>query len=204
MLSFSSPDSFYLHLPRSHTSVLMHLHLFPVFFNFFFLYCFLPCCYYFFCCFLTYQNIFLHFFYLLFLHTICQIFGFAIAAETRTPASKAAGGAYTFGYFHYTAFLWQSAGIACITIVSSLYIRIDAAICTSIPQPNIPIINIMFSANIPRLNARYIKIQSATTCRHNLLISRRLTSLSSSLSVNIITVKIPHTQGYVACNTNRS
>ena len=76
--------------------------------------------------------------------------------RNKNPSVQGRWGVYTFGYFHYTAFLWQSAGIACITIVSSLYIRIDAAICTSIPQPNIPIINIMFSANIPRLNARYM------------------------------------------------
>lgn len=160
MLSFSSPDRFYLHLPRSHTSVLLYPHLFPVFFSFFFLYCFLPCCYCFFCCFLTYQNIFLHFFTSFFLHIICLIFGSAIMAETETPAALAAGVCILLAIFfcvlHYTAFFWQSVGIACIPIVSSLYIRIDTVIWTSIPQPNIPIMNVMFSANIPRLNVRYM------------------------------------------------
>ena len=36
-----------------------------------------------------------------------------------------------------------------------------------------------------------MKIQSATTCRHNLLTSNLLTSLSSSLSANIITMNVP-------------
>ena len=36
-----------------------------------------------------------------------------------------------------------------------------------------------------------IKIQSATTCRHSLFTSSRLTSLSSSLSVNTITMNVP-------------
>lgn len=159
MLSFSSPDSFYLHLPRSHASVLMHPHFFPVFFSFFFLYCFLPCCYYLLCCFLAYQNIFLHFFASFF---CIQYAGFSVLRlrqkqEPQRP--RPLGCVYYWLFFcilHYAAFFWQSAGIACIPIVSSLYIRIEAVICTSMPQPNIPMINIMFSANIPRLNARYM------------------------------------------------
>lgn len=105
MLSFSNLDGLHFHLPRSHASVLMHPHFFPVFFSFFFPYCFLPCCYYLLCCFLTYQNIFLHFLYLLLLHTICRIFGSTIAAETRTPAALAAGGVY-FLYFFILRFLF--------------------------------------------------------------------------------------------------
>lgn len=155
ILSFSNSDSLYFHLSCSHTSVFLYPHLFPVFFSFFFLYCFLPCCYYFFAVFLL-----IRIFFCIFLPPFSAYnmpdFRLCNCGRNKNPSVQGRWGVYTFGYFHYTAFLWQSAGIACITIVSSLYIRIDAAICTSIPQPNIPIINIMFSANIPRLNARYM------------------------------------------------
>lgn len=157
MLSFSNPDSFYLHLPRSHTSVLMHLHLFPVFFSFFFLYCFLPCCYYFFCCFLTYQNIFFAFFFTsLFCIQYARFSALRLRQKQKPQRPRPLGCVYFFCVLHYTAFFWQSAGIACILMTSSLYIRIEATIWTSMPQPNIPMINIMFSANIPRLNIKYM------------------------------------------------
>lgn len=159
ILSFSSPDSFYLHLPRSHTSVFMYPYFFPVFFSFFFLYCFLPCCYYFLGCFLTYQNIFLHFFTSFF---CIQYAGFSVLRlrQKQEPQRPWPLGCVYFWLFfcvlYYTAFFWQSSGIVCIPIVSNLYIRIDTVIWPSIPQPNIPIMNVMFSANIPRLNIRYI------------------------------------------------
>lgn len=156
ILSFSNSGSLYFHLPRSHTSVFLYPHLFPVFFSFFFLYCFLPCCYYFFAVFLLIRIFFCIFFTSLFCIQYAGFSALRLRQKQKPQRPRPLGCVYFFCVLHYTAFFWQSAGIACILMTSSLYIRIEATIWTSMPQPNIPMINIMFSANIPRLNIKYM------------------------------------------------
>ena len=156
MLSFSSPDSLYFHLSRSHASVFLYPHLICIVFQLFLSVLLFALLLLFFLLFSYLSEYFFAFFLPPFFAYNMPDFRLCNCGKNKNPSVQGRWGVYTFGYFHCTAFLWQSAGIACIPIVSSLYIRIDAAICTSIPQPNIPIINIMFSANIPRLNARYM------------------------------------------------